>query len=168
MTWKTAESLEISSGWLPRMRCSKVCFFIWNVDLTNPVTELYEKAGSGYLSNHITYNVKPSGEANNNDWPRCEEVRQAILEKLPIFLHQIDKRRLKNASMHHLLGDKSYFLVRDCRNLKVEKRLNSDRCISRERQANPFEFDVSAEITTEENAHVILWLKKADRVDICE
>lgn len=111
--------------------------------------------------------MKPSKEANKNDWPHCEEVRKDILEKLPIFLHEFDKQRLKNASMYLHWGDESRFRVRGCRDLKVEKRLDSSYYISPELQADNVEFNVSAEIT-DENSLVTLWLKKAEHVDMYE
>lgn len=50
----------------------------------------------------------------------------------------------------------------------VEKRLDPTYLISPERQAENVEFNVSAEITTDENSPVTLWLKKADNVDMYE
>jgi hypothetical protein len=109
--------------------------------------------------------VKPRRESN---WPPCDDVRNTILEKLPIFLHNFDKQRLKNPSMHLYFGYESRFLVRGCKYLKVEKRLDSNYCISPEHRRDNFESVVSAEITTEENSPITLWLKRADQVDMYE
>lgn len=124
--------------------------------------------GSKYLSNHIKYNVIPSKETGRNNWPSCEKVQKAILEKLPIFLHDFDKQRLRDPSAHYGWEEESRFLVRGCRDLKVEKKLDSDYCITPGRRNNNFECHVSAEITTEANSPVTLWLKKADQVDMYE
>lgn len=120
------------------------------------------------MSNRIKYNVKPSGELNKSNWTACDDVRKAILEKLPIFLHEVDKQRLKNTSTHLYLDDESRFLVRGCKDLKVEKRLDSSYCISPERRGDNSVFDVSAETTTEANSLVTLWLKRAEHVDMYE
>lgn len=136
------------------------------MDPANQVAELYESVGSGYLSAHIKYNVKPDSEQPR--WTRCEEVRKAILEKLPIFMHEFDEQRLKQGSVHRKWDDKSRFLVKGCKDLKVDKRLESNYCISTERQRESNEFYVSAEITTEESGRVVLWLKKTDHLDMYE
>jgi hypothetical protein len=70
--------------------------------------------------------------------------------------------------MHLHWEDKTRFLVRGCQDLKVEKRLDSSYFISTERRGDNFEFLVSAEITTEANSPVTLWLKDADQVDMYE
>ncbi|KAG2129991.1 hypothetical protein BD769DRAFT_1453255, partial [Suillus cothurnatus] len=119
------------------------------------LSELYESVGSGYLSAHIKYN-----------WTRCEEVRKAILEKLPIFMHEFDEQRLKQGSVHRKWDDKSRMLVKGRRDLRVNKKLESNYRISAERQRESNEFFVSAEITTEENGCVVLWLKKTEHLDM--
>ncbi|KAG2138221.1 hypothetical protein BD769DRAFT_1434765, partial [Suillus cothurnatus] len=119
------------------------------------LSELYESVGSGYLSAHIKYN-----------WTRCEEVRKAILEKLPIFMHEFDEQRLKQGSVHQKWDDKSHMLVKGHRDLRVNKKLESNYRISAERQRESNEFFVSAEITTEENGCVVLWLKKMEHLDM--
>jgi hypothetical protein len=133
-----------------------------NVDLANPVTELYESAGAGHLSNHITCTVNPIAPIKKNDWTRCEEVRVAIVEKLPIFLHEFDKQRLKNPSLHLYWEQQSRFLVRGCKDLKVKKRLDPNCCDTLERREDSLAFGVFAEITTEADSPVTLWLKKAE------
>ncbi|KAG1902642.1 uncharacterized protein F5891DRAFT_1022595 [Suillus fuscotomentosus] len=138
--------------------------FVWLAPQDELLEKLYESVGSGYLSAHIKYNVKPDSEQHR--WTRCEEVRKAILEKLPIFMHEFDEQRLKQGSVHRKWDDKSRFLVKGCKDLKVDKRLESNYCISTERQRESNEFYVSAEITTEESGRVVLWLKKTDHLDM--
>jgi hypothetical protein len=145
---------------------SKLNYFSSNADPANQVAELYESVGSGYLSAHIKYTVKPISEQPR--WTRCEEVRTAILEKLPIFMHEFDEQRLKQGAVHRKWDEKSRFIVKGCGDLKVDKRLDSDYRIAPERQRESYEFHVSAEITTEENGRVVLWLKKAERLDMYE
>jgi len=136
------------------------------MDLANPGTELYEQVGSEYLSAHIKYDVKPSGEQQKSF---CEEVRKTILEKLPIFMHEFDEQRLKQGPIHLKWEDKPHFLVTGCKDLKVAKRLDSTYRIFPDcgREKNEFH-DVSAEITQQENPSVVLWLKKAEHVDMYE
>jgi hypothetical protein len=124
--------------------------------------------GAQYLSNHIKYTVKPREPHKKNDWDRCEEVREAIVEKLPIFLHEFDKQRLKNPSLHLYWEQQSRFLVRGCRDLSVEKRLDPNYCVTHERREDNFEFLVSAESTTDADSSVTLWLKKAEHIDMYE
>ncbi|KAG2107834.1 hypothetical protein BD769DRAFT_1500263 [Suillus cothurnatus] len=138
--------------------------FVWLAPQDELLEKLYESVGSGYLSAHIKYNVKPMNEQPK--WTRCEEVRKAILEKLPIFMHEFDEQRLKQGSVHRKWDDKSRFLVKGCRDLKVDKKLESNYRISAERQRESNEFFVSAEITTEENGCVVLWLKKTEHLDM--
>lgn len=138
--------------------------FVWLAPQDELLEKLYESVGSGYLSAHIKYNVKPDSEQTK--WTRCEEVRKAILEKLPIFLHEFDEQRLKQASAHRKWDDKSRFVVKGCRDLKVDKRLDSNYRIVAECQRESHEFIVSAEITTEENGRVVLWLKKTESLDM--
>ncbi|KAJ8583084.1 hypothetical protein M405DRAFT_937426 [Rhizopogon salebrosus TDB-379] len=140
--------------------------FTWNVDLADPVTEFYESVGAGYLSNHTKYTVKPRELNKKTDWARCSDVREAIVEKLPIFLHEFDKQRLKNHSLHLYWDQQSRFLVRGCRDLSVEKRLDPNYCVTHERREDNFEFLVSAESTTDADSSVTLWLKKAEHIDI--
>lgn len=138
--------------------------FVWLAPQDELLEKLYESVGSGYLSAHIKYNVKPSNEQPR--WTRCEEVRTAILEKLPIFMHEFDEQRLKQGSVHRKWDDKSRFIVKGCGDLKVDKRLDSNYRISPEHQRESYEFHVSAEITTEDSGRVVLWLKKADHLDM--
>ncbi|KAG1871608.1 hypothetical protein F4604DRAFT_1768978 [Suillus subluteus] len=138
--------------------------FVWLAPQDELLEKLYESVGSGYLSAHIKYNVKPTSEQPK--WTRCEEVRRAILEKLPIFMHEFDEQRLKQGSVHRKWDDKTRFLVKGCKDLKVDKRLDSNYRISAERQRESNEFYVSAEITTEENGRVVLWLKKTEHLDM--
>ncbi|KAG2028757.1 hypothetical protein BDR03DRAFT_1063982, partial [Suillus americanus] len=69
-------------------------------------------------------------------------------------------------SVHWKWDDKSHFLVKGCKNLEVDKRLDSNYRISAECQRESNELYVSTEITTEENGHVVLWLKKTDHLDM--
>lgn len=131
---------------------------VWLAPQDELLEKLYESVGSGYLSNHIQYNVKPSKESNKNNSSRCGETRKKIVENLPIFLHELDKKRLKNPSTHLYWDKESRFLVRGCKDLKVEKRLESSFCKPLERGSENFECQVSAEIT-EEDSLVTLWLK---------
>lgn len=145
---------------------SKLSYFFCEHGPANQVAELYESVGSGYLSAHIKYNVKPSNEQPR--WARCEEVRTAILEKLPIFMHEFDEQRLKQGSAHRKWDEKARFIVKGCGDLKVDKRLDSHYRISPEHQRESYEFHVSAEITTEDSGRVVLWLKKTDSLDMYE
>jgi hypothetical protein len=138
--------------------------FVWLAPQDELLEKLYESVGSGYLSAHIKYNVKPSSEQPR--WTRCEEVRTAILEKLPIFMHEFDAQRLKQGAAHRKWDEKSRFLVKGCKELKVDKRLESNYRISAEPQRESYEFYVSAEITTEESGRVVLWLKKTEQLDM--
>ncbi|KAG2141054.1 hypothetical protein DEU56DRAFT_797004 [Suillus clintonianus] len=138
--------------------------FVWLAPQDELLEKLYESVGSGYLSAHIKYNVKPVSEQPK--WPRCEEVRKAILEKLPIFMHEFDEQRLKKGAVHRKWNDTSLFLVKGCKELTVDKRLESGYRISAERQKESTEFHVSAEITTEESGRVVLWLKKTENLDM--
>ncbi|KAG1718293.1 hypothetical protein EDB19DRAFT_952071 [Suillus lakei] len=138
--------------------------FVWLAPQDELLEKFYESLGSGYLSAHITCDTKPISEQPN--WARCEEVRKAILEKLPIFMHEFDEQRLKQGAVHRKWDDKSRFLVKGCKDLKVDKRLNSNFCISVERQRESHELYVSAETTTEENGRVILWLKQTEHLDM--
>jgi len=119
--------------------------------------------GSDNLSNHVKYNVIPMGY---NAWPDREDIRGMILEKLPIFLHGL-KHRLTNPSIHFYWEDKSRFLVRDCEDLKVEKRFEFRYWMSPQQPGSKYDCPVSAEITTT-NSRVTLWLKKADQADMYE
>jgi hypothetical protein len=83
-------------------------------------------------------------------------------------MHEFDEQRLKQGSVHRKWDDKSRFLVKGCRDLKVDKKLESNYRISAERQRESNEFFVSAEITTEENGCVVLWLKKTEHLDMYE
>lgn len=138
--------------------------FVWLAPQDELLEKLYESVGSGYLSAHIKYNVKPSNEQPR--WARCEEVRTAILEKLPIFMHEFDEQRLKQGSAHRKWDEKARFIVKGCGDLKVDKRLDSHYRISPEHQRESYEFHVSAEITTEDSGRVVLWLKKTDNLDM--
>jgi hypothetical protein len=125
--------------------------------------------GAGYLSHHINYTVKPREPNKKIDWARCEEVREAIVEKLPVFLHKSDKQRLENSSLDLHWEQQSRFLVRGCKDLNIEKRLDPIYCVTHERREDNFKFCVSAEITTNADASVVtLWLKKAAHVDMDE
>ncbi|KAG2125858.1 hypothetical protein BD769DRAFT_1640377 [Suillus cothurnatus] len=99
-------------------------------------------------------------------WTCCEEVRKVILEKLPIFMHEFDEQRLKQGLVHRKWDDKSRMLVKGHRDLRVNKKLESNYHISAEHQRESNEFFVSAEITTEENGCVVLWLKKTEHLDM--
>jgi len=119
-------------------------------------------AGSEYLDSHIeVLDVKPRG-SNGNTLPGCEKIRKMIFAKLPVFLRGLDRHRLKEPSIRLLW---SSFLVRGCKELEVEKRLNPRYCIS---PMHPEVYHVSAEVTTDENALVILWLTHPDRVNMHE
>jgi hypothetical protein len=120
-----------------------------------------------YLSNHVNYTVKPREPHKKNDWVRCEEVREAIVEKLPIFLHEFDTQRLKNPSLHLSWAQQSRFLVKGCKNLNVGKRLDHDYCVAHGCREDNFESPVSAEIIDADSS-VTLWLKKAEHVDMYE
>ncbi|KAG2144729.1 uncharacterized protein EDB93DRAFT_533364 [Suillus bovinus] len=122
--------------------------FVWLAPQDELLEKLYESVGSGYLSAHIKYNVKPTSEQHK--WPPCEEVRKAILEKLPIFMHEFDEQRLKQGAVHRKWDDKSRFVVKGCKDLTVDKRLESNYCISDE----------------EDNGRVVLWLKKTEHLDM--
>jgi hypothetical protein len=122
--------------------------------------------GAEHLSNHIEYTVKLKEPNKKNDWTRCKEVRDAIMENLPIFLHGYDKQRLKNPSLHLDWQQQSRFFVRGCRDLNVEKRLDPHYCVTHERPEDIFEFRVSAEITIDADSSVTLWLKKVEHVDM--
>jgi hypothetical protein len=102
-----------------------------------------------------------------HDWARCEDIRKAIVEKLPIFLHEFDTQRLKNPSLHLSWEQQSRFFVKGCKDLKVGKRLDPDCCIAHGCRDDNLEFPVSAEITTDAGS-VTLWLKKAGNVDMYE
>jgi len=117
------------------------------------MTGLYESVGSKYLSDRIIYNVKPGRKITR---PDCEEVRDRILAKLPIFLHGLDER-LK-PTMHLLRKDESSFVVRGCEDLRVEKRLDY-------LTSQPEEHDVSAEIT-QDGSLFTLWIN--GRVEMYE
>jgi hypothetical protein len=108
--------------------------------------------------------VKPGGR---NDWARCGDIREAIVEKLPIFLHEFDEQRLKNPSLHLSWEQQSpRFLVKCCRDLSVKKMLDPNYCVTHEPRKDDH---VSAEITTDANSSVVtLWLKKAEQVDMYE
>jgi hypothetical protein len=111
--------------------------------------------------------VKPREPNKKNDWDRCGEVRKAIVEKLPIFLHEFDEQRLKNPSLHLSWEQQSpRFLVKGCKDLNVEKRLNPNYCAVHK----PHKDDrVSAEITTDADSSVVtLWLKEAKQDDMYE
>ena len=129
--------------------------------------------GSEYLGNHIKYNVipkEPSMESNEITWP--EDLRKEILRKLPIFLYGVDKQRLNNPSMHIYWEYKSRFVVRGCKDLKVEKRLDFQYWMSPQQPGFKYVRPVSAESTTEANSPLInLWhteVNRADQVDMYE
>ncbi|KAG0706642.1 hypothetical protein DFH29DRAFT_900607 [Suillus ampliporus] len=138
--------------------------FVWLAPQDELLEKLYEQVGSAYLSSHINYNVKPENEQPK--WPRCDEVRKAILEKLPIFMHEFDAQRLKQGPIHLKWEDKSRFVVKGCKDLKVDKRLDSKYRIAAERHIESNEFQVTAEITAEEHGRVVLWLKRAEHIDM--
>ncbi|KAG1730664.1 uncharacterized protein EDB91DRAFT_1059251, partial [Suillus paluster] len=174
--YRTSKSATVSRDEFQLVRASEVLLaddmenrrifgeFVWLAPQDELLEKLYEQVGSAYLSNHIKYNVKPINEQAK--WPRCEEVRRAILEKLPIFMHEFDAQRLKHGTMHLKWDHKSTFVVRGCKDLKVDKRLDSKYRVSVEPHRESNEYFVSAEITTEKNAPVTLWLKKAELVDM--
>jgi len=128
--------------------------------------------GSEDLNSHIQYNVMVT-QSHKNKWSGCEDIRKTILRKLPIFLQGLDER-LKDPSIHRQWKHKSRFLVRDCKDLKVEKRLDP-RCriyqqpeIKSEQQLEiKSECPVSAEMTTNDTS-ATLWLKKVDPVNMHE
>ena len=126
--------------------------------------------GSQYLGNYIKYNVMPGAESNDITWP--EDVRKEILAKLPIFLYGVDKQRLNKPSMHLYLEYRSRFLVRGCKGLQVEKRLDFQHWMSPQQPRFKYVRLVSAEFTTEANSPLInLWhteVDHADQVDMYE
>jgi hypothetical protein len=112
--------------------------------------------------------VKPRELNKKHNWARCGEVREAIVEKLPIFLHEFDEQRLKKPRLHFSWEQQSSsFLVKGCRDLNVEKRLDRNYCDTHEPRKDD---RVSAEITTDADSSVVtLWLKKAEQpVDMYE
>ncbi|KAJ8583082.1 hypothetical protein M405DRAFT_846050 [Rhizopogon salebrosus TDB-379] len=141
---------------------------VWLAPQDELLEKLYESVGAGHLSNHIKYTVKPISPIRKNHWTRPEEVREAIVEKLPIFLHAFDKQRLKNPSLHLSWAQQSRFLVKGCKNLNVGKRLDPDYCVAHGCRGDNFEFRVSAEITADADSPVTLWLKKEEHVDMYE
>jgi len=111
------------------------------------MTGFYESVGSKYLSDRITYNVKPGKKVTRDD---CKVFRDMILAKLPIFLHGLDER-LKEPTMD-LRKDESSFIVTGCEDLKVEKILDYSESTS-----DPKVHNASAEIT-QDGSLFTLWL----------
>ncbi|KAG2069450.1 hypothetical protein BDR04DRAFT_1101540 [Suillus decipiens] len=134
-----------------------------------PQEELLEKFYSEMkvksLSSCIKYTVEPNKELLNAH--SAHVLRHAIIDKIPIFLHEFDEPRFRDRMRLLRWHDENQFFVRACRRLDVTKRLDfpSATIGSQGQKAHPTE--LSAETQCKDGVHV-LWIKepKADSYDI--
>jgi hypothetical protein len=114
------------------------------------------------LSSCIKYTVEPDKELLSA--PSAHALRQSIINKIPIFLHEFDEPRFRNGMRLLRWHDKNQFFVRACKRLDVTKRLDFQYATigPQEQKAHPTE--LSAETQTTEDGVNVLWIKepKAD------
>jgi hypothetical protein len=89
--------------------------------------------------------------------PSADKLRQSIIEKIPIFLHEFDDQRFRHGMRLLRWRDKSQFFVRACKRLCVTKRLEFEHAIippGREQHNT----ELSAETEVKDGVNV-LWIK---------
>jgi len=83
------------------------------------------------LSSCIEYTVKPSRDLPPSEAPKTEEIRQSIIDKIPIFLYELGEHRFRSGMYLLPWDDQDRFSVRGCTNLCVTKALKTNQDRSR-------------------------------------
>ncbi|KAG2358885.1 hypothetical protein BDR07DRAFT_1416380 [Suillus spraguei] len=134
-----------------------------------PQEELLEKFYSEMkvksLSSCIKYTVEPNKEQLNA--PSALALRHAIIQKIPIFLHEFDEPRFRDGMRLLRWHDENQFFVRACGRLDVTKRLDFPGATTGPQGQKAHPTELSAETQYRDDVHV-LWIKEpnADSYDI--
>lgn len=122
--------------------------------------EFYSEVFVKSLSSRIKYTVKPIREHPPElQSPKADKLRQSIIAKIPIFLHEFDEPRFRKGM--HLLRwhDDTQFFVRVCGHLHVTKRLDFKHATELQGR-NQYNTELSAETQLKGGTNV-LWIKES-------
>jgi len=113
------------------------------------------------LSSCIDYTVKPSKDIPPSEAPKTEKIRQSIIDKIPIFLHEFDEQRFKQGMYLLPWHDQGKFSVRGCGKLCVTKELKFEHAVGFQDRPR-YDSELTAETELRDGGKHVLWVKEAD------